>query len=252
VGFTARPEDYRFTRYASDVAKIIQAPVFHVNGNDPEAAVQAARLAAAFRRQFKVDVIINLVCYRRHGHNETDDPTFTQPVMYQIINQLPPVRDIYAQRLIESGVTTAEEIQRRIAEWRELFEDALNYARDFMPRQQVFALGGVWKGFSWASSDWGARTAVARDRSARRRGAPHPARFDAHPGCAALRRSREMVRSGTGIDWGGAGDARWAVTPRARTCGSPAKTPRHVQPSPRRAVRSHHGGALGAAAEPRR
>ena len=205
VGFTARPEDYRFTRYASDVAKIIQAPVFHVNGNDPEAAVQAARLAAAFRRQFKVDVIINLVCYRRHGHNETDDPTFTQPVMYQIINQLPPVRDLYAQRLIESGVTTTEEIQRRIAEWRELFEDAMNYARDFMPRQQVFALGGVWKGFSWASSDWNARTVVSRETLQRVADAARriPDDFDPHPKLRRLYDDRaEMVRSGTGIDWG--------------------------------------------------
>jgi 2-oxoglutarate dehydrogenase E1 component len=204
VGFTAHPEDYRFTRYASDVAKIIQAPVFHVNGHDPEAAVQAARLAAAFRREFKIDVIINLVCYRRHGHNETDEPSFTQPTMYKVIGQLPPVRDLYGQRLVMSGVAPTAEIERRMAEWREIFADALNYARDFMPRQQVFALGGVWKGLSWADSDWSAQTAVAlptleQVAEATRR---IPAEFNAHPKLRRLYDDRaEMVRSGAGIDW---------------------------------------------------
>src|SRR4029434_9151540 len=156
---------------------------FHVNGNDPEAAVQAARLASAFRRQFKVDVIINLVCYRRHGHNETDDPTFTQPLMYNTIAELPSVRDLYAQRLVETGVTTKDEIQRRTAEWRELFDDARNYARDFMPRQQVCALGGVWKGLTWAGSDWGANTAVPRETLQRVADTARavPQEFDAHP-----------------------------------------------------------------------
>ncbi len=204
VGFTARPEDYRFTRYASDLAKIIQAPVFHVNGNDPEAALQAARLAAAFRWRFKVDVIINLVCYRRHGHNETDDPTFTQPLMYQVIDTLPTVRDLYARRLIESGITTSAEIERRVAEWRELFEDALNYARDFMPRQQVFALGGVWKGFTWAGTDWSAHTAVPGETLQRVADAARQVLvgFDAHPKVRRLYDERAaMVRGGAGIDW---------------------------------------------------
>jgi 2-oxoglutarate dehydrogenase E1 component len=205
VGFTARPEDYRFTRYASDMAKIIQAPVFHVNGNDPEAAVQAARLAAAFRRQFKVDVVINMICYRRHGHNETDDPTFTQPVMYKIIEKLPTVRELYGKRLVDTGVTTSDEIDRRIAEWRDLFEDARNYARDFMPRQQVFALGGVWKGFTWAGQDWGADTKAPRDVLQRVADTARqlPERFDAHPKLRRLYDDRaEVVRSGSGIDWG--------------------------------------------------
>jgi len=204
VGFTAQPKDYRFTRYASDVAKVIQAPVFHVNGHDPEAAVQAARLAAGFRRQFKIDVIINLVCYRRHGHNETDDPTFTQPVMYKIINSLPTVRDLYARRLIDSRVTTQAEIEARIAEWREIFEDALNYARDFMPRQQVFALGGVWKGMTWAGNDWSAATAVPKETLERVVDAARqiPAEFDAHPRLRKLYDDRaEMVRSTDRVDW---------------------------------------------------
>jgi 2-oxoglutarate dehydrogenase E1 component len=204
VGFTARPEDYRCTRYSSDVAKVIQAPVFHVNGNDPEAAVQAARLAAAFRARFRVDVIINVICYRRHGHNETDDPTFTQPTMYKIINALPTVRELYAQRLIERRIFDAATAERYKAEFREVLEDAINYARDFMPRQQVFALGGLWKGFTWAGSDWSAHTAVpAAELIAVAEAASRiPEGFDAHPRQRKLLADRAAaVRAGVGIDW---------------------------------------------------
>jgi len=204
VGFTARPEDYRFTRFASDVAKVIQAPVFHVNGNDPEAAVQAARLAAQFRHAFHVDVIINIVCYRRHGHNETDDPTFTQPTMYKTIATLPTPRDLYARRLVDRGVFSEAEAQRKRDELRDLLDDALNYARDFMPRQQIFALGGLWKGFSWAGGDWSARTAVSRPRlieiadAARR----VPEGFDAHPRQHKLLDQRAAaVLAGRDLDW---------------------------------------------------
>src|SRR5437899_449256 len=135
IGFTTPPEAYRFTPYPSDVAKIIQAPVFHVNGDDPEAAVQAARLAIGFRERFKKDVFIDLVCYRRHGHNELDDPTFTQPVMYKKIAAKRTPLTLYRERLVQGGAVAAEEAERRAREFRELLDDAQSYARDFMPRQ---------------------------------------------------------------------------------------------------------------------
>jgi 2-oxoglutarate dehydrogenase E1 component len=163
IGFTTPPEFYRFTGQPSDVAKVIQAPVFHVNGDDPEAAVHAARLAIAFRQAFKKDVFINLVCYRRHGHNELDDPTFTQPVMYKKIAAHPTPLAIYRQRLERDGVVTAADVDRRIAEFRELMGDAQSYARDFMPRQPVFAFGGLWKGLGWAGDDWTADTRVSAE-----------------------------------------------------------------------------------------
>ena len=205
IGFTTSPSDYRFTRYPSDVAKIIQAPVFHVNGDDPEAAVQAVRLAIAFRHAFKKDVIIDLVCYRRHGHNETDDPTFTQPLMYKDIAAHRSVRTLYSERLIAAGVVTADDVAQGATALRDLYEDAINYARDFMPRQQVFALGGVWKGMHWAAEEWSARTAVSLETLQRvidgvRR---VPTGFAIHPKVARLMEQRAAMLSGDGkIDWG--------------------------------------------------
>jgi len=209
IGFTTPPEAYRFTPYPSDVAKVIQAPVFHVNGDDPEAAVHAARLAIAFRQQFKRDVIIDLVCYRRHGHNELDDPTFTQPVTYAKIAQHPTVLTQYRERLIATGDLPADDAEARAADFREILDAAQSYARDFMPRQPVFAFGGLWKGLGWAGDDWSARTAVPR-RVLEEIAAAFtrvPEGFTPHPRVARLMEARaEMVRGADPdekrIDWG--------------------------------------------------
>ena len=226
VGFTTSPSEERFTRYPTDIALMVQSPVFHVNGDDPEAAVQAARLAMAFRQRFHVDVFIELVCYRRHGHNEIDDPSFTQPVMYREIAEHPTITPLYAKRLEKEGVVTAEEVTAMRAELKSTLEDALGYARDFMPRQQVFALGGVWKGFTWAGDDWSADTTVPADRlrelaQALRR---LPEGFTPHKRLDKLLHDRaQMVASGNGIDWGCAETLAYATllaegTP-VRLCG---------------------------------
>jgi len=205
IAFTTAPDAYRFTRYPSDVAKVIQAPVFHVNGDDPEAAVQAARLAIGFRQQFKRDVFIDLVCYRRHGHNELDDPTFTQPVMYQEIARHPTPLAIYRERLLSAGTVKAEEVEADATDFREILDAAQAYARDFMPRQPIFAFGGLWKGFSWAGEDWSADTRVERNvlEEIAAAGRRFPADFTQHPRVARLLEARAaMVEEGDPIDWG--------------------------------------------------
>ena len=123
VGFTtSNPQDARSTMYCTDLAKMVNAPVLHVNGDDPEAVIAVTRLAYEFRKQFRKDVVIDLVCYRRHGHNEADEPAATQPVMYQIIRKLPTTRDLYQQRLVKEGVLAEGEAQKQFETYRNRLE----------------------------------------------------------------------------------------------------------------------------------
>ncbi|MFK2904612.1 2-oxoglutarate dehydrogenase E1 component [Dyella ginsengisoli] len=123
VGFTtSNPQDARSTMYCTDLAKMVNAPVFHVNGDDPEAVIEVTRLAYEFRKTFRKDVVIDLVCYRRHGHNEADEPAATQPLMYQIIRKRPTTRDLYAQRLQKDGVVADGDGQKRLDAYRERLE----------------------------------------------------------------------------------------------------------------------------------
>jgi 2-oxoglutarate dehydrogenase E1 component len=126
IGFTTLPDDSRSTLYATDVARMVQAPIFHVNGDDPEAAVRVMRLAFDYRQQFSRDVVIDMICYRRHGHNETDDPAYTQPVMYKKIEKLPSVAAQYTERAVAEGLLTAAEAQAK----RKTGGDRLNAAFD--------------------------------------------------------------------------------------------------------------------------
>src|SRR5262249_21411045 len=145
------------------------------------------------------------VCYRKHGHNELDDPTFTQPVMYRQIAKHPSPREQYRDRLIADGVLTVDDAKRRAAEFRELLEDAHAYARDFLPGQPGFASGGLWKGLGWAGDDWGADTAIAPAVLDEIAGAftRVPEGFTPHPKVARLLEARAaMVKPGGRIDWG--------------------------------------------------
>ncbi len=129
IGFTtSNPLDARSTMYCTDIAKMVHAPIIHVNGENPEAVVYAARLAIEYRMQFKRDVVIDLVCYRRHGHNEADEPLITQPLMYQKIKTIPPLRESYAQQLIAAGVATKDSVEKQVIDYR----DALDQGKDLV------------------------------------------------------------------------------------------------------------------------
>ena len=111
IGFTTLPDESRSTPYSTDVSRGVQAPIFHVNGDDPEAAIRVAQIAFDYRQQFKGDVVIDMICYRRHGHNEGDDPSYTQPILYRKIKEHPSVATIYSERLVREGLVTAEEVK---------------------------------------------------------------------------------------------------------------------------------------------
>ena len=145
VGFTTDPSDSRSSIYSTALAQMLDVPVFHVNGDDPEACVHVARLVAEYRQTFKTDVVIDLVCYRRYGHNEGDDPSFTQPGMYDIIRKHPSVRMLYAQQLAEKGRIPAEESEALKQRCMQEFDAALTRARAESQFKEPSALEGLWK-----------------------------------------------------------------------------------------------------------
>src|ERR1700685_2980234 len=133
LGFTTAPESARSSVYPTDVAKMVQAPVFHVNGDDPEACARAARLAFGFRQTFHKDVVIDVVCYRRFGHNEGDDPSSTQPRMYAIIETMRSVRKLYTEALVRRGDITMEEAEQALADFQARLQAALDETRQTAP-----------------------------------------------------------------------------------------------------------------------
>ncbi len=145
VGFTTNPSDSRSTRYCTDITRMLKVPVFHVNGEDPEAVIQVTRLAMEFRQKFAQDVVIDMYCYRRYGHNEADEPRYTQPLMYALIDAKPTVREVYVQRLVASQQMTQAEAEQICAERRAKLEQALEEARDGDFLHAPDAMGGVWK-----------------------------------------------------------------------------------------------------------
>jgi 2-oxoglutarate dehydrogenase E1 component len=144
VGFTTDPSDSRSSIYSTALAQMLDVPVFHVNGDDPEACVHVARLVAEYRQTFKTDVVVDLVCYRRYGHNEGDDPSFTQPAMYDIIRKHPTVRTLYAQQLAEKGRISAEESEAIKQRCMQEFDAALTRARAHSEFKEPSALEGLW------------------------------------------------------------------------------------------------------------
>jgi len=152
IGFTTTPDEYRSGQYASDVALMVEAPIFHVNGDDPEAVVFAARVATEYRQKFGKDVVLDIICYRRYGHNEGDDPSFTQPLMYQRIADMPTTREIYAERLIAKGDLTAEDHQKDVDDFYAFLDTEFDKAKAYETKEPDW-LQGVWQGLSLPSED---------------------------------------------------------------------------------------------------
>ena len=204
IGFTTAPSAARSSPYPSDVAKGVQAPIFHVNGDDPEAVVEVARIAAEYRREFKKDVVVDLFCYRRHGHNEGDEPAFTQPLMYRTIARHPTTRQIYAARLIAEGVLAEGEPEAMAARFVARLENEFETAKNYRPNKADW-LEGAWAGLEPAPhEDNRADTAVATDvlRELGRGLVTAPEGFRLNPKIIRqLDTKRAAIESGEGIDW---------------------------------------------------
>ena len=142
IGFTTSPRFARSSPYPSDIAKMVEAPILHVNGDDPEATVYAARIATEFRLKFNRDVVIDIFCYRRFGHNEGDEPSFTQPLMYKKIKSHPTTLKIYGEKLINEGTITKEDFYNKNSQFKALLEEQYKTSKDYKPKLQWFE--GTW------------------------------------------------------------------------------------------------------------
>ncbi len=149
IGFTTSPHYSRSSPYPSDVAKMVQAPIFHVNGDDPEAVVHCAKIATEFRQIFHRDVVIDMFCYRRHGHNEGDEPAFTQPLMYRKIAQHPTTRQIYGKRLASEGLVSEQEVEDMVVDFRNKLDNEFEGSESYKVNKADW-LDGKWKGLEVA------------------------------------------------------------------------------------------------------
>ncbi|MGZ0189071.1 MAG: 2-oxoglutarate dehydrogenase E1 component, partial [Alphaproteobacteria bacterium] len=204
IGFTTSPTEARSGPYCSEMAKIVQAPVFHVNGDDPEAVVHVARLATEFRYQFKQDIVIDMYCYRRQGHNEGDEPAFTQPLMYKAIAAHPTTRKIYGQRLIDEGLITEDGVQAYYDDFRARLEQDFDTAQTFKPNKADW-LEGAWTGMEAAKGeDRKGDTAVEMEvlREIAEKITSVPENFHLNTKIARQFQAKmKAIDDGKGIDW---------------------------------------------------
>ena len=204
IGFTTTPNYGRSGPYPTDVAKMLEAPIFHVNGDDPEAVVHVARLATEFRQEFKKDVVLDIMCYRRYGHNEGDEPAFTQPLMYKKIARQETTRSIYARQLVEEGVVTAEEAKKFVDDFNAQLEEDFKAASTYKPNSADF-LEGAWTGLTVAhGEDRRGKTEVS-EADLQKVGkilTDVPEGFEINTKLARiLETKRQMLSTGEGLDW---------------------------------------------------
>jgi 2-oxoglutarate dehydrogenase E1 component len=204
IGFTTSPSYSRSSPYPSDVARGVQCPVFHVNGDDPVAVSHVSRLATEFRQKFKKDVVIDMWCYRRHGHNEGDEPGFTQPLMYKKIAQHPSVRQSFARQLEKEGVLQAGEAQGLYDTFIKQLEDAHEASRSYKPNK-VDWLEGAWRGLRAAPIAYERGRTSASAEILRELGLKMtelPASLNVHPRLKrVIQQRRKAIEEGQGIDW---------------------------------------------------
>ncbi len=228
IGFTTYPRYSRSSPYPSDVAKMIEALIFHVNGDDPEAVVFAAKVATEYRQKFQRPVVIDMFCYRRFGHNEGDEPSFTQPLMYQKIRSHPTTLEIYGKKLIAEGVVTAGEVEKMKADWRAHLDAEFEAAPGYKPNKADW-LDGRWSGLKAAARRRGSAPRQYRRRhrrAARDRQEDHdrPARLPRpqdHP--ALPRSSRQGDRDRRGHRLGHRRSARLLRAAQGRPSGPPVR-----------------------------
>ncbi len=204
IGFTTSPAYARTSPYPSDVARGVQAPIFHVNGDDPVAVTHVSRLAAEFRQEFKKDVVIDMWCYRRHGHNEGDEPGFTQPLMYKKIAQHPTVRQVYVKRLEKEKVIEAGYGQQLLDDFNKQLEQAHEAARSYK-RNKVDWLEGAWAGLKAPPTEYERGSTAAPLELLQEIGLKMtdlPKSLNVHPRLKrVIGQRRKAIEAGQGIDW---------------------------------------------------
>ena len=203
IGFTTSPRFARSSPYPSDVAKMVDAPIIHANGDDPEAVVYAARIASEFRLKFNRDVVVDLICYRRFGHNEGDEPSFTQPLMYKKIRSHPTPVKVYGKKLIDQKVISDEDLENVIKKFKDLLDDQFKNAKDYKPKIAWFE--GTWSAYKPEKGKdkrgvTGADTKKLLEISEKINSSSDD--LNLHKTIVKILNNRkEAVRSGSNIDW---------------------------------------------------
>jgi 2-oxoglutarate dehydrogenase E1 component len=204
IGFTTAPLYSRSGNYCTDVAKMVQSPIFHVNGDDIEAVVHVSRMAAEYRQEFKKDVFIDIIGYRRHGHNESDEPAYTQPQMYKVIRDKKTTRDIYSDKLVANGTLTQAEADAVGSDWKAYLEKEFAAATGYKP-QHADMLEGHWSGLKVATGESRNGETAITDALAQKIGkalTTVPANFDLNSKLPRqLDAKKKMLETGEGIDW---------------------------------------------------
>ncbi len=207
IGFTTMPKFSRSGPYCTDVAKMLDAPIFHVNGDDPEAVVHVARIATEFRQQFKKDVVLDIFCYRRYGHNEGDEPAFTQPLMYKKIAKQETTRSQYANQLVAEGSMSQEDADKIYDDFNAILDEAFAAVESYKPNSADF-LEGAWEGLKVAYGDDRRGETSVTDKDLKRIGKviTHvPDGFTVNKKLQRVLNAKDkMLETGEGFDWGAA------------------------------------------------